>query len=94
MDDYNLKVFVMWTISVAGTLTLSILITSDEKTETLISVFSLLKNILPENAFFSRSKALGSALVMTDNRSELREALGKTWNSELLVCVFHLLQQV
>ena len=35
MDDYNLKVFVMWTISIAGALTLSILITSDEKSETL-----------------------------------------------------------
>ena len=94
MDEHNLKDFVMCTLSVAGTLPLSIIITSDEKTETLISAFSVLKKILPENAFFSRGKILGPALIMIDNFSELQELLGKTWNYELLLYVFYLLQQV
>ena len=33
-------------------------------------------------------------IYFTDNCSELREALRKAWNSELLLCVIHLLQQV
>lgn len=56
MDEHNLKFFVMCTLSVAGALPLSILITSDEKTETLISSFSMLKNILPENPFSTGAK--------------------------------------
>ena len=31
---------------------------------------------------------------MTDNCSELRDALRMTWPSTLLLCVFHLLQQI
>ena len=56
MDEHNLKFFVMCTLSVAGALLLSRLITSDEKTETLISSFSMLKNILPENPFSTGAK--------------------------------------
>ena len=44
MHDHNLKMFVMCTLSVTGALPLSMLITSDEKTET------------PENAFFQQDK--------------------------------------
>ena len=47
MDEHNLKVFVMCTLSVAGALPLALLITSDEKTETLVSAFGMLNKILP-----------------------------------------------
>ena len=60
----------------------------------LISAFSMLKRILRENNFFSRGKTLRPALIITDNCSQFWEALGKTWNSELFLCLFHLLQQV
>ena len=65
-DENNLKAFVMCTLNVADALPLSILITSDEKTETVISAFSMLNNIIPEYAFPSLGKTLGAALIMTD----------------------------
>ena len=57
-----MRVFVMCTLSVAGGLQLGIVITTDEKTETLISAFRMLKEILPEGAFHGRGKTLVHSL--------------------------------
>ena len=51
MDEHNLRVFVMCTLSVAGAWPLPIVITSGEKTETLISAFQMLKHVLPDGAY-------------------------------------------
>ena len=94
MDEFNLRVFLMVTHSHAGTLPLAIIITSDETTRTLIQTFELLKASLPDGAFFGNGH-VGPSVIMTDNCSELREALSKVWpKSILLLCIFHLLQQV
>ena len=48
---------------------------------------------LPEGAFYGRGKA-GPLVIMTDNCSELRDALRAIWpNVILLLCVFHMMQQ-
>ena len=52
------------------------------------------KEILPDNAFFGRG-VNGPAIFMTENSSELRDALCIVWSlSILLLCLFHILQQV
>ena len=74
---------------------LGIILTSDEQESTLVQGFEMLKSLLPNNAFFGRSATLGSQVIMTDNCDELRNALRETWpKSTLLLCVFHVLQQV
>ncbi len=94
MEELNLRVFLVCTHSVAGALPLGILIVSDERTATLVGGFTLLKNCMGENAFFGRQN-LGPMVIMTDNCSELRDALKIVWPaSQLLLCIFHLMQQV
>ena len=65
---------------------------SDEREETLTKAFEMLNSILPEGAFFN---AAGPAILMTDNCDELRRNLHRSWpNATLLLCIFHVLQQV
>ena len=95
MDEHNLRVFLMCTLSVAGALPLGIIITSDEKTETLVAAFSMFKQTLPVGAFYQRGPEVGPEIIMTDNCSELRDALQIIWPSvKLILCIFHILQQV
>ena len=55
----------------------------------------MFKNCLDEKSFYGRGSELGPAVVMTDNCSELRDALRSVWNeATLLLCVFHLMQQL
>ncbi len=91
MDEHNLKVFIVCTHSVVGALPLGIIITSDETTDTLAKAFNMYKSCLPEYAFFGKGEE-GPSVFMTDNCSELRDALKAVWPSAvLLLC---LLQQV
>ena len=92
MDEHNLRIFLLCTHSVAGALPLGIVITSDEQFDTLVAAFNMIKNIFPEKSFYGK---LEPAVFMTDNCSELREALTVVFPaSRLLLCTFHILQQV
>ena len=94
MEEFNLRVFVMVTHSPVGALPLGIFITSDETLTIIKQAFDLLKLCLPDDAFFGR-KILGPIIFMTDNCTELRDALTYAWPaSKLLLCIFHLIQQV
>lgn len=93
MEEFNLRVFMLVTSSVVGALPLGIVITSDEQTDTLRSALQMFKDALPDGAFFGSGS--GPAVIMTDNCDELRSALNETWpRSTLLLCIFHILQQV
>ena len=82
------------THSVLGALPLSILITNDEKVETLVKGFQQLKGCFNDKSFNGRGKN-GPILAMTDNCVELHEALVRVWPGIiLLLCTFHILQQV
>lgn len=84
----------MMTQSSVGALPLAVIITSDETVDTLIKALEMLKSILPNSAFYG-NRLKGPEVFMSDNCSELREALHHVWScSNLLLCVFHLLQQV
>ena len=92
MEELNLRVFLVCTHSPAGALPLGIMVTSDEKRETLEEGFKHLKNCMGDKAFFS---ALYPKIFMTDNCDELRDALHEVWPlATLLLCTFHILQQV
>ena len=53
----------------------------------------MLTQVLPEGAFYYAKN--GPAIIMTDNCDELRRSLHRNWpNATLLLCVFHVLQQV
>ena len=94
MEELNLRVFLVVTHSVAGALPLGILIVSDERTSTLVQGFTFLKNCMGVGAFYDR-KDRGPMVIMTDNCSELRDALRIVWpESRLLLCIFHLMQQI
>jgi len=54
----------------------------------------MLKSILPSTAFYGNLEA-GPKVFMSDNNSEIRDALQTVWSkATLLLCIFHLLQQV
>ena len=87
-----MRVFILCTHSVSGALPLGIVITSDEQMETLTKAFQMLKSIFPDNSFYGKGRA---EVIMTDNCSELREALYEVFpDATLLLCTFHILQQV
>ena len=70
------------------------MITSDETTDTLIRGLEMLQSVMPDNAFCGKGE-VGPSVFKTDNCSELRSALNNVWlASRLLLCVFHLMQQV
>ncbi|XP_078702577.1 uncharacterized protein LOC144928219 [Branchiostoma floridae x Branchiostoma belcheri] len=94
-EEHNLKVFMMCTHHVAGALPLGILITSDEKESTLCQGFQTLKSCLPTDAFYGNGPEAGPSVILTDNCSEERNALSQQWpRATLLLCTFHILQQV
>ena len=80
--------------SVIGALPHDNLITSDEKVDTLIKGFQQLNACLSKNSFYGRGEN-SPTLIMTDNCVELHEALLHAWpNVTILLCKFHILQQV
>jgi len=84
----------MVTHSPVGALPLACFITGDETLDTLINALEMLKSILPSTAFYGNLEA-GPKLFMSDNNSEIRDALQTVWpKATLLLCIFHLLQQV
>ena len=94
-EEHNLKVFLMCTNNVSGALPLGILITSDEQERTLKQGFEMLRSCLPEYAFNGRGREQGPQVILTDNCKEERNALKSVWpTSVLLLCIFHMLQQL
>ena len=88
----SMRVFVFCTHSVAGALPIGIAITSEEQMEILTEAFILLKSLFSNNGFFGKGKP---DIIMTDNCSELREALYEVFpESILLLYIFNILQQV
>ena len=93
MEEFNLRVFIVVTHSVCGALPLGIIFTSDEQGKTLQTAFELYKETVSPYGFYG--SLTGPSVVMTDNCDELRDALLSIWpNITLLLCIYHILQQV
>lgn len=87
----NHHLFLLLTHSSVGSLPLGVVITTSETQETIYAAMQLLQVVFPPDAFFGHPE--GPLIVMTDDRSVLRQALREAFpNSALLLCVLHLLQ--
>ena len=80
LEEFNLRVFLLVTQSPVGALPLSVLITSNEQTDTLISGLIKLRDSFPcDSAFGGVGRMTGPLFMMTDNCSELRDAVSAVW---------------
>ena len=64
LDRFSTSVFVLSTAHCASGLPLGVILTSDEKEETLCKAFDMLKSILPKNAFYGRGPGIGPDVIM------------------------------
>ena len=95
LDRQDTKLFHIMTPSAIGSLPLGTLISTREDEKTMKFGSELCKSLLPENAFFGRSRDMGPKLALTDDANAERNALKHTWPSMiLLLCLFHVLQAV
>ena len=94
MDRFNTSVFILSTHSVSSGIPLGVILTSDEKEETILTGLQLLKKIVPKNAFFGKGADAGHDIIMIDDSSAEKSALGKCWpKAHILLCTFHFLQR-
>ncbi len=63
----------------AGGIPLAVAITSDEKQDTMEKAFDMIKQVLPEEAFFGKGAATGPSVFLTDDSKAERGALHTTW---------------
>lgn len=94
LDRYNVSFFILSTAHPAGGLPLGIVITSDEKEDTVKDALQKLIEILPSHAFYGKGPDIGPSLVMTDDSNTEKGALKSVWpSSKQLLCTFHFLQR-
>jgi len=94
LDRFNTSLFILSTCHPAGGIPLGILMTSDEKEETIQAALQMLKDVLPKNAFYGNGVQKGPAVVMTDDSMTEKGALKTMWPmSSQLLCTFHFLQR-
>ena len=93
-DRQNNSIFLLSTVMPAGAVPLGVIVTSDEREETITTGLKYLSSILPNNAFFGKGPQLGPSLVMIDGSSAGRNAITSVWNSmTTLLCTFHFFQR-
>ena len=83
---FIIRVFIMVAHSVCGALPLGIIVTSDEKEQTLVDALQLYKSSMPDFGFYGASLS-GPRIFMTDNCYELREALKKSGPKQQQLCI-------
>ena len=94
LDRVNSKLFRMVCPSPAGALPLASIILSTESRIMLTKGYSMLKNILPESAFFHRGP-LGPRVIVTDDCEPEFQSLLDVWPSAThVLCVWHVLEAV
>ena len=93
LDRFNTSLFILSTSHPSGGMPLAVMITSDEKEETILQGLNMLKKVLPKEAFCGRGVKQGPTVTMTDDSLAERNALHSVWpGTQLLLCVFHFLQ--
>ena len=92
LDRYNCPLFTISTSCSAGGIPLAVVITSSETEATITEALTVMKTVIPSNAFYGR-KELGPELCITDDCAAERAALKAVWpNTNYLLCIFHYLQ--
>ena len=88
LDRFNTPVFILSTSQASGGVPVGVIITSNEKEETIQAEMNLWKTVLPEKAFFGNGAEKGPAIVMTDDSSTEKNALKSVWpHATQLLCV-------
>ena len=94
-ESHNLQLFMMVTHSPCGALPLAVFLTNNEQKDTLILGLNLVKECLPEFAFFNRGKDMEPKVFITNNSSEERESHQYVWpQANLVLCLFHAIEQI
>ena len=94
MDRSNSRVFLLLTHSPVRGLPLGLFVTTSESEAAVKCGLNLLKDVLPEGAFFGHGEE-GPKVVMTDDCTAERSAIHEVWPlCTLLLCIFHVLQAV
>ena len=93
MDRFNTSVFIRVVYSVASAIPLRVLLTSDEREETIQTGLQMLKLILPAGAFYGKGSEAGPDVVMIDDNSAERGAITKCWPKACVLCTFHFPQR-
>ena len=75
LDRFNTSLFIFSTCHPVGGTLLGILMTSDEKEETIQAALQMLGDLLPQNAFLWQWCTKGQAVVMTDDSITEKGAL-------------------
>ena len=92
-EPLNTLITLLYTSCMAGALPLGLFITSDELEITIEKAINLLKEILPEYAFFGHGRDIGPQIFLTDDSAAKRNTLEICWpNSKQFLCTFHILQ--
>ena len=87
-DSISSMEFLLSTHSAASGIPLGVILTSDEREETIQAGLQLLKSILPSGAFYGKGPDLGPDVVMIDDSS------AECWPQvRVLLCTFHFLQR-
>ena len=91
LDRYNTSLFILSTAHPAGGLPLGVVLSSDEKEETITKGFQMLTETLPSNSFYNKEQP---SLIMTDDSNTEKAALKAIWPKAVeLLCTFHFLQR-
>ena len=94
LDRFNTSVFIISTSTTASGVPLAVILTSDEREQTIYAAFELVKQILTTSAFFGRGPDCGPQIFMIDDSISERSAIERAWpNAQVLLCTFHFLQR-
>ena len=94
LDRFNTSIFIISTATAMSGIPLAVLLTSDEREDTVYNAFELLKEVLPPFAFFGNGPSVGPQVFMIDDSVSERLAIEKAWPSTtILLCTFHFLQR-
>ena len=74
VEEGNLWLFLLCTHSAVGGLLLAVFLCNNESEKRSLAM-DLVKECLPFNAFFGRSKEMGPEVFLTDNNNEERAAV-------------------
>ncbi|KAF0691580.1 SWIM-type domain-containing protein, partial [Aphis craccivora] len=92
VDRYGCKVFMIYTNSCAGGLPVGTIILTSESTSVISVGLELWKSLFPLDALGGRG-LVGPKNFMSDDSTAERNALHEAFpQSELLLCIFHILQ--
>lgn len=86
--------YVLSTASSVSGVPLAVVLTFDEREQTMHKAFELVKEILPQCAFYENGPKSGPQIFIIDDSQSERSAIKKEWPSAIvLLCTLNFLQR-